>query len=337
MRKSIYILGFIGISFFGHSQQQAVYSNFLMNDYYYNPAIAGSKDVHEANITYRNQWVGFDGAPSLLMGNFQGSVNNQQKMGYGVSILSETAGITQNTGIYLNYAHHFKLSEKLRLGLGVQPGYTQYRVKLYDAQLADQGDEVLTGTVYSANAIDVSSGFHLYSEKFFLMGSIHHMLSKDVQFTQYNGNLDFHFNTIAGYTFSFNSDPKKKKKPFDLQPSVMIKYAHPAPIQWTAMLKGTLNKRFWVGLIYRSDDAAGISLGAQIRERFSVAYGYDYTLSRLSNFQAGSHEIMLSFVITKDKPSLAEEDDKLNNSIIEELKKKIEEKEKQEKQEQKNN
>ena len=128
-----------------------------------------------------------------------------------------------------------------------------------------------------------------------------------------------------------SSRARKKKKPFDLQPSVLIRYADPAPLQWTAMLKGTINKRFWAGLIYRSDDAVGISLGAKIRDRFSVAYGYDYTLSRLSSYQAGSHEIMLSFVITKDKPSLAEEDDKLNNSIIEDLKKKIEDKEKEEK------
>jgi hypothetical protein len=37
---------------------------------------------------------------------------------------------------------------------------------------------------------------------------------------------------------------------------------------------------------------------------------------------------MLSFVITKKKPTLEEEDDKLNNSIMEDMKQKMEEKEK---------
>lgn len=310
------------------AQQRAVYSNFLMNDYYYNPAIAGSKEIHQANITYRNQWVGFDGAPSLLMGNFSGSVKNDGKIGYGVSLISETAGITQNTGIYVNYAHHFKLSNKYKLGLGIQPGYMQYRVKLYDAQLADQGDEVLTGNVYSASALDVSTGFHLYSDKFFLMGSVDHLLSKNIQFTTYNSNLAFHYTGIVGMNFHLNADPKEKKMPIDIQPSALVRYVRPAPLQYSVMLKTTFNKKYWFGLIYRSDDAVGISAGMQISDRFNLAYGYDYTLSGLSSYQAGSHEVMLSFVISRKKPSMAEEDDELNKSILDELKKSMEENEK---------
>ena len=328
--KTTLIIAFfvIACSSFSSAQQRAVYSNFLMNDFYYNPAIAGSKEVHQANITYRNQWVGFEGAPSLVMGNFTGSVKNEGKIGYGVSLVSETAGITQNTGIYLNYAHHFKLSDKVKLGLGVQPGYMQYRVKLYDAQLADQGDEVLTGSVYSASAIDMSAGFNLYSKKFFLMGSLHHLLGRSIQFTSYNSNLEFHYTAIGGYNINLNADPKKKKMPIDIQPSFLVRYVNPVPLQWSAMLKTTFNKKYWVGFIYRSDDAVGISTGMQIGDKFNVGYGYDYTLSKLSSYQAGSHEVMLSYVISRKKPSLSEKDDELNKSIIDELKKSIEEKEK---------
>ena len=117
------ILCLIGFSTISWSQQLAGYSNFLMNDYYFNPAVTGSRDVHEANISYRNQWVGFDGAPTLIMGNFMGSYKNESKVGYGASIISERKGITANTTVYANYAYHFKLSETLKLGLGVQPGY----------------------------------------------------------------------------------------------------------------------------------------------------------------------------------------------------------------------
>jgi type IX secretion system PorP/SprF family membrane protein len=326
MKTFLIILVFLlGCALSASAQQRSIYSNFLLNDFYYNPAIAGSREVHQANITYRNQWVGFDGAPSLIMGNFNGSLKNEGKIGYGVSLMSETTGITQNTGVYLNYAHHFKLSDKLKLGLGIQPGYMQYRVKLYDAQLADQGDEVLTGSVYSASAVDVSSGFHLYSEKFFVMGSMHHMLSRDIQFTSYNSNLEFHYTGIAGFNINLNADPKKKKMPIDIQPSFLIRYVKPLPVQYSIMLKTTFNKKYWAGLIFRSDDAIGLSLGMQIGEKFNFGYGFDYTLTGLSSYQAGSHEVMLSYVISKKKPSMAEKDDELNKSIIEELQKSIEE------------
>jgi type IX secretion system PorP/SprF family membrane protein len=254
--------------------------------------------------------------------NFYGSVRNKGKAGYGASIVSEKSGLVNNTGIYLNYAQHFKLSKKLKLGFGIQPGYIQYRVKLYDAVLADQGDEVLTGSVYSANAIDVNAGFHLYSNKFFLMGSLQHLLTRQIQFTSYNSNLAFHYNAILGYTFEF---PKKK---FDLQPSFMIKYTNPIPMQWTGMLKGTFNNKIWAGLIFRSDDALGFSLGIKLKERLNIGYGFDYSVSKIRKYNSGSHEVMLSFVITKKKPTLEEEDDKLNNSIMEDMKQKMEEKEK---------
>jgi len=328
MRKIIIIFVGLFIASSSFAQQRAVYSNFLMNNYYYNPAIAGSRDVHVANVAYRNQWVGFTDAPSLMMGNFYGSLKNKGKIGYGVSLLSENTGLTQNTGVYLNYAHHFKLSESVKLGLGVKPGFMQYRVKLYDAILADEVDNVLNGSVYAANALDMSAGFNIYSPKFFIMGSIQHMLVGGIKFTQYNSNLAYHYNFVAGYNFKF------KKKDIVIQPSVMMRYTEPVPLQYSAMLKGTFNSKFWIGFIYRDQTAlstastAGVSLGLNITDRINVGYGYDYTISGLSNHQSGSHEIMLSFVITKDKPTLEEEDDKLNNSIMEDMKKKMEEKEK---------
>jgi type IX secretion system PorP/SprF family membrane protein len=293
-----------------------------MNDNYFNPAIAGSKNVHEANISYRNQWVGFEGAPVLLMGNFTGSYKNRGKVGYGASVISERKGITDNTAIYLNYAHHFRLTEKIKLGLGIRPGYMQHRVRLYNAVIADAGDDVLTGTVYSANAIDVNAGFHLYSPKFFVMGSFQRLLGRQIQFTSYNNSLAFHYNTIAGYNFRFQNS---KKKQMEIQPSIMVRFVRPLPVQVTGMLRFTYENKFWGGLLYRTDDAIGIMAGMRIKDRLDIGYSFDYTVSNLSNYQSGSHEVMLSFVISRKKTSLDDEDDELNKSILEEIQKDIDE------------
>ncbi|MES2798528.1 MAG: type IX secretion system membrane protein PorP/SprF [Bacteroidota bacterium] len=315
MKKIVFLLIAALSSYYSAAQQQATYSNYLMNEYFYNPAIAGSKDVHIANLQYRNQWVGFDGAPSNFNANFYGSVKDKAKHGYGVSITNERAGLMNSTGVYVDYAYHFKLGQNVKLGLGVRPGYVQYRVRLYDAVVADQGDDVVTGSVYSANAFDVNTGFQLYSKKFFVMGSVQHLLTKAIKFTSFNSNLAFHYNFIAGYNISF------KKSKLEIQPSVMVKYVKPIPVQYSAMLKTTFNKKYWFGLIYRSDDAVGVSLGMTIKERFNLAYGYDYSISPIRKYNAGSHEVGLSFILTKKKPSLEELDEKLNNSILDEMNK----------------
>lgn len=320
MKRILFALISVFISLGSQAQQQAVYSNFLMNEYFYNPAIAGSKDVHIANMYYRNQWVGFNEAPVNFTANLYGSYKNNAKNGYGISLTSERSGLVNNTGVYFDYAHQFKLSKTVNLGLGIRSGYMQYRVRLYDAIVADQGDEVVTGSIYAANAFDVNTGFNLYSKKFFFMGSVQHLLSRDIQFTTFNSNLSFHYNLIGGYTFT----PKKSK--VEIQPSIMVKYVKPAPVQYSAMLRATFNKKYWAGLIYRSDDAVGITAGMWIKERINLAYGYDFALSPIRKYTTGSHEIALSIILTKKKPTLEELDEKLNNSILDEFEKNSEKK-----------
>ena len=318
MRLTLYILLFLNCgSIF--TQQQIVTTNFMMNDYYYNPAITGSKDVHLANLAYRNQWTGFTDAPVTLMGNFYGSAKNEGRHGYGVSVISDKTGLVQNTGFYINYAYHLRLNDKVKLGFGIKPGYVQYRVKLYDAQLADEGDAILTGNILSANAFDMHSGFNMYSDKFFFMGSIQHLLGDAIQFTSYNENLEKHYTLIGGYNFNL------EKKKIVIQPRLMIKYVKPVPTQVVGMLKATYDNKCWAGITYRSNDAAGVCIGYKWNNKVTVGYGFDYSIGEIRQYQSGSHEIMLSFVTTPDRPTIDEEDENLNNSIMDEMQKKMKE------------
>ena len=61
MKKLFFIIVvFYSVSY--HGQQTLLYSNYLENSFYLNPAVAhlGKKSL---NIIYRNQWAGFEGAP----------------------------------------------------------------------------------------------------------------------------------------------------------------------------------------------------------------------------------------------------------------------------------
>jgi type IX secretion system PorP/SprF family membrane protein len=300
------------------AQQQAVYTNFLINNYYYNPAIAGSRQVHVANLSYRNQWAGFEGAPVSIMGSFYGSHRNQGKHGYGALIMTDKAGLTQRTGIYANYAYHLKMGNKVKMGLGIQPGYVQYRITLYDVRMADLGDDVLTGNILSQNAIDLNGGFHVYSDKFFVMGSVSQLLGDAVKFTTFNPSLKMHYTAIAGYNIM---SKKKKPKKTVVQPAIMMKYTSPVPPQFDFMLKAIYNKKIWGGLTFRTNDAASICIGYDLKERYSFGYSFDYSISGINRYQSGTHEIVMSFVLTKNKPTLDQKDEELNNSIMDEMKK----------------
>jgi len=319
MRELVAIALFVSLAFPSLGQQQYTFTNYMLNNYYYNPAIAGSRDVHVANLGYRNQWSGFDEAPVTFMGNFYGSIKNKGKMGYGATILSDRTGLTNTTAAYVNYAHHFQLTKSTKLGLGVRPGYMQYRVRLYDARVADPGDGVLTGNILAANALDVSTGFHIYSKDFYLMGSMQHALGTEIKFTSYNDNFQRHFTFITGYRLNF------EKQKLQLEPSLMLRHVRPIPLQWSAMLRATYDKQYWIGMSYRTDDAMSVALGYTLKERLTIGYAYDFSMSEIAPYQTGSHEIVLSFVLTRNRPNLDDQDEELNKSIMDELKRKLEE------------
>jgi type IX secretion system PorP/SprF family membrane protein len=301
-------------------QQQALFTNYFLNDYYFNPASAGSKDVTIASFSYKNQWVGFDGAPKTIMGNISGSIKNEGKHGYGATIVSDKIGLTSNLSLLLTYAYHIKINDKLKLGLGVQSGYLQNNVKLYDTRLADIDDDVFSGNILTENGIDFNTGFNLYSDKYYIMAAVNHLFIDKLSIATYNQRLEKNYNVIGGYKFSF------EKKKIELEPSLMVQYVKAAPTNLTAAIKTTYSKTYWLGLSYNSSKSIGIGLGYVLKERLNLGYAYNLSLSELNTYHSGSHEISISYIITHKKPSFEEEDAKLNNSILDEMKLKLEQK-----------
>ncbi len=306
------------LSIFG--QQQTLFTNYFLNSYYFNPAFAGSQDVTTANLSYKNQWVGFEGAPKTIMGNISGSLKNEGKHGYGATIVSDKIGLTSNLSVLLTYAYHIKLNDKLKLGFGAQTGYIQNSVKLYDTKLADIDDEVFSGNILTENGIDFNAGFNLYSDKYYIMAAVNHLFVDQLNIASYNNRLEKNYNLIGGYKFRFD------KKKIELEPSVMVQYVKGAPSNFTGALKTTYDKKYWVGLSYNNSKSIGLGLGYLMKERLNLGYAYNLSLSELNTYHSGSHEISISYILTHKKPSFEEEDAELNNSIMDEMKLKLKQK-----------
>src|SRR6476620_7722859 len=51
------------VSLNAKAQQQGQYSQYMMNYFLINPAVAGADEFLDARIGYRMQWTGIEGAP----------------------------------------------------------------------------------------------------------------------------------------------------------------------------------------------------------------------------------------------------------------------------------
>ncbi|MFT4971293.1 MAG: hypothetical protein ACI9JY_000491, partial [Saprospiraceae bacterium] len=63
MKKFILFIAFILIGKIGFAQQYPLFTNYIMNEYGFNPALAGKDPYIDTRLTYRTQWVGIEDAP----------------------------------------------------------------------------------------------------------------------------------------------------------------------------------------------------------------------------------------------------------------------------------
>ena len=152
------------------------------------------------------------------------------------------------------------------------------------------------------------------------MGAVNHLFIDKLSIASYNQRLEKNYNVIGGYKFNF------EKQKIEIEPSIMVQYVKGSPTNVTTLLKTTYNKTYWLGISYNNSEKIGIGLGYLMNERLSLGYAYDLSLSGLNSYHSGSHEISISYIITHKKPSFEEEDEKLNNSIMDEMKKKLKQK-----------
>ena len=63
MKKIVCFLIFLSLAHIAVAQQLPIYSQYLYNKFLINPAHAGSDGFVSFNMTAREQWIGYTGAP----------------------------------------------------------------------------------------------------------------------------------------------------------------------------------------------------------------------------------------------------------------------------------
>jgi type IX secretion system PorP/SprF family membrane protein len=291
-KKSIKIVAWLicflqaGVLF---AQQLPQYSQYMLNDFVLNPAIAGRSNYWEAKSNNRYQWVGIPDAPRTYMLSMQGPFKSL-KMGIGGTIYTDIVGPTRRTGINMSYAYHIKLGAKYKLSFGVSGGIVQYAVDGSKITTHDASDPVLSANYQSVIAPDIGAGVYFYSKKLSVSLGFPQIYQANLKFFQdqitHQGVLAQHFYGLVSYKFNVGQD-------FILEPCVLVKYVAPVPVQVDAGVKFAYKNMIWIGANYRTNDAVSAMMGYMFKNWLMVAYSYDYSITPIRKYNSGIHEIML--------------------------------------------
>jgi len=282
------------LPFVGKAQQDPVFTQYLNNVLTVQPAYAGSQGTLNVTALSRQQWVGFDGAPSTNTLTVQAPLNSYN-VGLGVSIMNDSWGPVKQNGIYFDYAYRVRANRyrsRQYISFGLEAGFNLYEARLTGLQINDPNDPVFAQDINYKFLPNFGVGVMWHGDRFFLGISVPKILRNNIQkeTTDLSQKEVLHFYLMGAQVFNVSRYGTLKFKP-----SFLVRYAENSPISADVSAQFLLSDKVWVGATYRYQNSFGGLLQFYINPQLKIGYAYDMTTMSEAHYNAGTHEFMVSY------------------------------------------
>jgi type IX secretion system PorP/SprF family membrane protein len=309
VKKLTFILLCLLAGSLASGQQLPIYSQYLYNKFMINPAVAGSDGFTSLNMTAREQWVGYTGAPRTFSFSGQGRILKRSyilkeskikkelfrpassgRVGLGGYIFSDRNGLIQRTGFQATYAYHMWLQKSTQFSMGL--ALTGYHFKIDETQIdfEDPNEPWLNSDLRKGMFVpDMAFGAYLLNPRYSAGFSVEQLFegaAKIADATFDNYQMERHYYLFG--TYSFESGIKT-----ELQPSILMVMSEQLKPMADIGFTYIYGQEFWAGLSYRTAGAIIGNVGFRY-EKFFFGYAFDFTLQEIQKVTYGTHEITLA-------------------------------------------
>jgi type IX secretion system PorP/SprF family membrane protein len=313
-RRIVYaiLLLIVGLSGKLMAQQLPLYSQYVLNAFMVNPAVAGHDGYTSFNTTARQQWLGFSEAPRTYSASWQTRVmrrsykiikrpiksenrlkaSTKGRVGLGAYLINDVNAKVARTGFSFTYAYHIFLGRQ-QLSFGLAGKAFQYRIDKDQLTFGEDGDPVMNGNFKTvAYSPDADFGVFFQDPNYFAGFSISNLLQTSVK-SGGNDIADFqtyrHYWLMGAYRFRLS-------EMLELEPGTLLKTTENWNPQGDFTVKLYFDEQFWGGLSYRTNKSMILLLGVKI-DSLHFGYSFDWAFSEIGHFNYGSHEIVLAYKI----------------------------------------
>lgn len=280
------------ISIYTYSQ------DFLLSEQWFsrinrNPAATGNSKYFNLFYLNRQQWAGFQNAPSTNILNAH-AYFEKISSGLGFTFYYDTQGLGDKAlNTKLAYAYHTNIASNIILSFGASAGVLN---KSFDPNLLNLPDNSIpTVEATSTSNLDIDLGFEFTMPAFMAGASVTHLLENRNEVT--NTTASRQVTAYARGNIALNNK-------LNLAPAVVYNnYTNNGLNFFEVNATAFYNKIYWLGVGTRFDSEMSFStlniiVGLEWK-MFRIGYGYDYSLGKLGTFKKSSHEIMLACKLGK--------------------------------------
>ena len=276
------------------AQQDPQFSQYMFNQMAINPGYAGSNDMICATLLNRQQWVGFNGAPSSTVFHVNAAVKPfGVSSGVGLFIMNDQAGFLKNLNISASYSYRLdlgpgKLGIGLNLGMYNQSLEPEWFIPVSDAHTDVNGDPLIPANNESIFVFDMGFGLFYKTDELYVGLSSTHLNEPKFKYSEGTPFLKRHYYFTAGYNFQLPNPL------FEILPSIQI-LSDGATSEISLNANTLYNKKFWGGVSYKVGSAIVGMLGVQLFNGIQLGYAYEFPTSDIIQGTTGSHEFLVNY------------------------------------------
>jgi len=310
VKRLVYIFFLILIGNVAAGQQLPLYSQYLYNKFLINPAVAGSDGYTSYNLTAREQWVGYSGAPRTF--SFSGQTRllkrsyilkqtrfkrqlyrpkTDGRVGFGGYVFSDKNGLIQRTGFQASYSYHMWLKPTTQLSMGL--AFTGYHYKINEKEInfEDPNEPWMNNELRRGIFVpDATFGIYLLNANYSFGFSSDQLFEASAKI----GSDAYEKFKMSRHYYLFGSYNLRLGTKTDLQPSFNFMMSEQFKPQADISMTYVYDQIFWSGLAYRTSGALIATVGVQYENIF-FGYSFDFTLQEIQRITYGTHELTIAF------------------------------------------
>jgi len=285
---------------YAHAQLTNIQSIYFQNQYLANPALAGMEPQLNLNMDYHQQWLGVPGSPTLT--TFTADYNSGNKVGLGLNVYGNNAGLISRTRIMGTYAYHIPLNDKgSKLSLGLSIGFSDAHANEGEV-VGDQGD--LAVSQFNAHGIypDGDIGVAYTSPKFNAQLALPNL--KRAFFQTQADAVDVEASTFyAAMSYKVQLTYSNNYSIYSIEPKVAYRgimgYSNVFDVGFN-LYRTTFEDNYQLNLqgVYHSDNSLSWGLGIDYHT-LGLLFTYTYNTGPLSSYANNTFELGISLKLLK--------------------------------------
>lgn len=310
MKRILVLIGLIaGFGSVATSQQLPVYSQYLYNKFLINPAVAGSTGYTSVNLTARQQWAGYYGAPQTFSLSYQARMlkakyflrdnifkktqyhsKTKGRVGVGFNVFNDINGLVHKTGILGAYSYNIWLNGETQLSLGLSATAYYYKIDQRQIQFENPDEPFLYSDFRKGTFVpDFNFGAYVLGRQYSAGFSAQDLMQgfTKIGSKAYNDlRILRTYYLFGNYDFEINGTST-------IEPSVLFKMSGQLRPQFDLGLTYVYNQKVWAGVTYRTQSAVIVNIGVA-KDKFFFGYSLDYTTQMIERATYGSHEFVIA-------------------------------------------